>query len=206
MNVISAIHILSLEPNATLDDLRRQYRSIALSCHPDKHPNGIEEATERFKILGQAYDLLNKWFEEGKPPPTTPKSPRSPKGTVRPVAQIQTELLTNIKPILRELIRVRDFARTTLSKSPSLDAFLNSANMAVRRTMKLERRLRDMDPDDCNMGCMAQLVQFEYSVQLAADLLPKLVGRCSLVTTSEPKTRQVAAQALSVFMHQVFNH
>ena len=206
MNVINAIQILPLEFNATLDDLRRQNRSTALSYHPDKHQNGIEEATERFKILGQAYDVLNKWFEEGKPPPTTPKSPRSPKGTVRPVAQIQTELLTKIKPILRELIRVRDFARTTLSKSPTLDALLSTANMAVRRAMKLERRVRDIDPNDCNMRFMAQLVKFEHSVQVAGEILPKLVMRCSLVATSDPRARQVAVQALSVFMHQVFDH
>lgn len=206
MNVISAIQIILLESTATLDDLRRQYRSTALSCHPDKHPNGIEEATERFKTLGQAYDVLKEWFEEGKPPPTRPKSPTSPNGTVRPAAQIQTELLTKIKPILRELIRVRDFARTTLSKSPTLDALLSTANMAVRRAMKLERRVRDIDPNDCNMRFMAQLVKFEHSVQVAGEILPKLVMRCSLVATSDPRARQVAVQALSVFMHQVFDH
>lgn len=41
------------------EQLKKQYRIMALKNHPDKHPTKIEYYTEKFKEIGQSYDFLN---------------------------------------------------------------------------------------------------------------------------------------------------
>jgi DnaJ family protein C protein 17 len=49
--------LLSLSPQSTAAELRRQYRKTALLYHPDKNPS--PEAAEKFQLLQTAYDILN---------------------------------------------------------------------------------------------------------------------------------------------------
>src|SRR5438552_18112286 len=49
--------ILSVERNASSEDIKRAYRKLAVKFHPDKNP-GDAHAEERFKELGEAYDVL----------------------------------------------------------------------------------------------------------------------------------------------------
>jgi len=39
-------------------ELRRAYRDQALRHHPDKNPERIREATEKFKLVAEAYSVL----------------------------------------------------------------------------------------------------------------------------------------------------
>merc|ERR1712032_662079 len=39
---------LDLDDSATPEEIRRRYRRLALLSHPDKHPNDLEGAKERF--------------------------------------------------------------------------------------------------------------------------------------------------------------
>ena len=49
--------ILSVQRNASGDEIKRSYRKLAIKFHPDKNPDD-PHAEERFKELGEAYDVL----------------------------------------------------------------------------------------------------------------------------------------------------
>jgi molecular chaperone DnaJ len=49
--------ILSVSRDATEEEIKRSYRKLAVKFHPDKNP-GDTGAEERFKELGEAYDVL----------------------------------------------------------------------------------------------------------------------------------------------------
>jgi molecular chaperone DnaJ len=49
--------VLGVERNAPADQIKKAYRKLAVKFHPDKNP-GDDEAEERFKELGEAYDVL----------------------------------------------------------------------------------------------------------------------------------------------------
>ena len=50
--------ILEVEKNASAEDIKRSYRKLAVKFHPDKNP-GDSSAEEKFKELGEAYDVLS---------------------------------------------------------------------------------------------------------------------------------------------------
>lgn len=50
--------VLSVQRNASGDELKKSYRRLAVQYHPDKNP-GDPKAEERFKELGEAYDVLS---------------------------------------------------------------------------------------------------------------------------------------------------
>jgi len=50
---------LGICTNATSDIVRRAYHEQARIWHPDKNSHRVEEATEMFKLLGEAFDTLS---------------------------------------------------------------------------------------------------------------------------------------------------
>ena len=50
--------ILMVTREVTTDDLKKSYRKLAVKYHPDKNP-GDKTAEEKFKELGEAYDVLS---------------------------------------------------------------------------------------------------------------------------------------------------
>jgi DnaJ-class molecular chaperone len=50
--------ILNLEKNASLEEIKKSYKKLALQFHPDKN-QGNEEATEKFKEVSEAYSVLS---------------------------------------------------------------------------------------------------------------------------------------------------
>ncbi len=50
--------VLSVQRTASDEELKKSYRRLAVQYHPDKNP-GDPKAEERFKELGEAYDVLN---------------------------------------------------------------------------------------------------------------------------------------------------
>jgi curved DNA-binding protein CbpA len=49
--------ILGVAPNASIDEIKKIYRSLAMRYHPDR--NDAPGAEVRFKIITKAYDILS---------------------------------------------------------------------------------------------------------------------------------------------------
>lgn len=50
--------VLGLNRNATQDQIVKAYRSLASKYHPDKNPENAKVATERFKEISAAFELI----------------------------------------------------------------------------------------------------------------------------------------------------
>lgn len=57
-----AFEVLGLEPDATTDEIRSRHRELVKAHHPDAHahlgPVAAQEATQRFRQIQEAYELL----------------------------------------------------------------------------------------------------------------------------------------------------
>src|SRR5438045_4720978 len=49
--------VLGVDRGASDDDIKKAYRKLAMTYHPDRN-NGAKEAEERFKEISEAYDVL----------------------------------------------------------------------------------------------------------------------------------------------------
>ena len=50
--------VLGVEKSASLDDIKKAYRKLAIKYHPDRNP-GDKAAEEKFKEATEAYEVLS---------------------------------------------------------------------------------------------------------------------------------------------------
>jgi len=50
---------LGLSKDATPELIKKSYRKLAVRWHPDKNPNNQAEASEKFKLIAEAYEVLS---------------------------------------------------------------------------------------------------------------------------------------------------
>ncbi|CAD7966448.1 unnamed protein product [Amoebophrya sp. A25] len=51
--------ILEIGKEASADDIKKAYRKLAIKWHPDKNPENQGQATEKFKLVAEAYEVLS---------------------------------------------------------------------------------------------------------------------------------------------------
>jgi DnaJ family protein B protein 6 len=51
--------VLGLKKTATTDEVKKAFRKLAVKWHPDKNPDNKAEATEKFKEISEAYEILS---------------------------------------------------------------------------------------------------------------------------------------------------
>jgi hypothetical protein len=79
MNRWDALHLLELNasnPIPTLEDIKKQYKRIALKHHPDKNGN-TATSNERFQKINEAYVFLKEDWERKEDKKLSPEEPFS---------------------------------------------------------------------------------------------------------------------------------
>ena len=56
--------ILGVDKKASLEEIKKAYRRLAMQYHPDRNP-GDKEAEERFKEAADACEVLSDWEKKG---------------------------------------------------------------------------------------------------------------------------------------------
>ncbi|EED92081.1 predicted protein, partial [Thalassiosira pseudonana CCMP1335] len=51
--------VLQISQDATLTDVKKAYRKLAVQTHPDRNLDNVEEATIRFREVSEAYEILS---------------------------------------------------------------------------------------------------------------------------------------------------
>ncbi|KAK6441507.1 hypothetical protein LTR95_002264 [Oleoguttula sp. CCFEE 5521] len=57
---------LELAPTATLEEVKKQYRKLALSYHPDRNPGKVEEYIPKFQAIQAAHEILGDAVQKTK--------------------------------------------------------------------------------------------------------------------------------------------
>jgi len=64
VNTYQALKTLNVDSEFSFDDIKVAYRKLALECHPDK--NTSEQEGIQFKKITEAYNVIKKYYKEGK--------------------------------------------------------------------------------------------------------------------------------------------
>eukprot|EP00126_Sphaerothecum_destruens_P006052 Sdes_comp19186_c0_seq1m10015 len=59
MSQIDYYEVLQVNKNASLEEIKKAYRKLALKYHPDKNPQNQDQANRHFKRISEAYEVLS---------------------------------------------------------------------------------------------------------------------------------------------------
>lgn len=51
---------LGISKSSSQDEIKQAYKKMALKHHPDRNPTNVLEATEKFKLIAEAYSILSE--------------------------------------------------------------------------------------------------------------------------------------------------
>jgi molecular chaperone DnaJ len=51
--------ILNVSGDASAEDIKKAFRRLALQYHPDRNPENVWDAGEKFKEINEAYEILS---------------------------------------------------------------------------------------------------------------------------------------------------
>ncbi|GFR06840.1 dnaJ homolog subfamily C member 8 [Trichonephila clavata] len=63
---LNPFEVLQLEPETSIEDLKKQYRRLSILVHPDKNPNDRDRAQQAFDIVNKAYKCLEDDTQRAK--------------------------------------------------------------------------------------------------------------------------------------------
>ena len=58
-NHVNYYDVLEIQKTATMNEIKKAYTVLAKKWHPDRNPNNVEEATQKFKEISEAYGVLS---------------------------------------------------------------------------------------------------------------------------------------------------
>eukprot|EP01035_Chromulina_nebulosa_P012693 gene12693-16917_t len=61
--------VFEVSHDVQVEEIKKQYKKLALKYHPDRNPDRLEWATEQFKLLSAAYQVLSdpherQWYDD----------------------------------------------------------------------------------------------------------------------------------------------
>ena len=62
---------LGVAKHADAPTIKKAFKKLALKHHPDRNPDNVAEATERFKVVNEAYTYLTSTAGRSAPPPAS---------------------------------------------------------------------------------------------------------------------------------------
>ena len=69
---------LGVAKHADAPTIKKAFKKLALKHHPDRNPDNVAEATERFKVVNEAYTYLTSTAGRSAPPPASAPPPGRP--------------------------------------------------------------------------------------------------------------------------------
>ncbi|XP_065584076.1 dnaJ homolog subfamily C member 8-like [Artemia franciscana] len=55
---LNPFEVLQIEPESSIDDIKKKYRRLSILVHPDKNQNDLERAQQAFEVVNGAYKIL----------------------------------------------------------------------------------------------------------------------------------------------------
>jgi tetratricopeptide (TPR) repeat protein len=106
--------LLELDRNASLDEIKANYRKLARKFHPDLNPGDIQ-AHQHFIDLNQAYQLLLEQLQPQSPPNSTTTAP-TPQAEVATSSahKNEDELKWQLYYELQSLLKNRQFLKAVV--------------------------------------------------------------------------------------------
>lgn len=122
--------ILGIRREATIQEIKRAYKNLALKCHPDK--NRSPEAGQTFQLIGAAYGILSDSVKKNEYDsrysfinPSYAKSQARPKDKPQPIPQVnEVEKLIRNLSIIPQGKRLNTLFNTDING----DTFLHRMN------------------------------------------------------------------------------